>query len=441
MEQIKKVNDLLFFRRRGQTNARRRVSGRGFLRPLVVAAFLTAAFGWSVHYRLPASCYGRAIEAMDSMDGRLACLEQLQYELLALGSSMRFEPQASLLRAKLLLAQDHCDKALEELKIADSDDETRLRALVLAGEGLYKTGRFRDAGAAWTLVIQRDRENIDAHRWLGVAYYELGTVDAAIHYLSEVARLDPSDARPHRVIGVIWRDLDEYHSAAEAFRQSLARDSTSPLADQVRFDLAQVLNNSQGHVEALKVLTQLAPTCEVRTLRAACWHGLGELDRAAATLDEVLDEAPDLFPALTTRAKIALEKSQPLLAARLAQRAGEIKPRSPEALNLLIATHLRQGDREGAKQCEQLLQKVTDQLDEYHRMVSKVANDPTDVELRSKAGVLAAELGMNEAAKWWLRAALLLEPENRAARDALASMNDDLEPAGRLSVPLLPGNS
>ncbi|HVX16194.1 MAG TPA: tetratricopeptide repeat protein [Pirellulales bacterium] len=368
--------------------------------------------------------YRRAVAAIDRADINTSTLDQMQYELLYLGNGVDVEPQRGLLRAKLLIAENRYMAALEQLSIAESTDETRVRALVLAGEALYRDGRFREAGAAWVRATQLDPQNVNAYRWLGVAYYELGTVDAAMHYLQEVAKLVPTDPRPHRVMGVIWRDLDEFHNSAEAYRESLERDSTSSLSDEVRFEYAQVLSSSQEHAKALEAIRQLPSTADVLALRATCLYGLGQLDEAARLLDQVIEEQPEHFPALVSRTKIALERSEHDLATKLSRRAGELKPKSPETLNLLIATYLREGNREKAKQCEQELLDVSNRLDAYHDLVSRASADPSDDDLRFRAGTLAAELGMKEAATWWLRAAVFLDPNNEAARRALDRLSD-----------------
>src|SRR5581483_454840 len=181
-------------------------------------------------------------------------LERIKYELAHLQGRLDYEPQASLLRGKLLLAAKRYELALDELSIADSDPETQVQAQVMAGEALFAMHRFYDAGAAWTRALQLDPNNLDACRWLGVAYFELGAVEVAIGYLHRVAERAPSDPRPHRVIGLIYTGVDEFGPAAEAYREALRRGPDHPQAEEVRVELARALNEYHQDAEALSVL-------------------------------------------------------------------------------------------------------------------------------------------------------------------------------------------
>ncbi|HQU45926.1 MAG TPA: tetratricopeptide repeat protein, partial [Pirellulales bacterium] len=224
------------------------------------------------------------------------------------------------MKAELLVARERYTAALDALAIADTNPDTRLRALVLAGEALYRSGRFLEAGGAWMQVLEADPQNVDAYRWLGVAYFELGTVKEAVHYLETAAQLAPSDPRPHRVIGLIWRKLDEFATAAEAYRESLRRSPDGYQADDARYELAEVLNHLHRDSEALAVLRQCHPTADVLSLRAACLYGLGQTVEAAQLLDRDIKENPDHLKALLVRAKIALDRAEPQLADGLLQR-------------------------------------------------------------------------------------------------------------------------
>lgn len=412
---------------------------RWAIRALVLLAVV--ATGWIVaHAREPAACFRRAIAALHMQDATGVDLERMQYELLRLDHVAEFEAHANLLKAKLLLAEGRHTAALDKLSIADSEQETQPYALVLAGECLYKSGRFAEAGSAWVEALKLDPNNVGACRWLGVAYFELGATEAAIHYLKEVGRLDPNDPRPFRVIGLIWADVDEFESAAEAYRESLRRGPSQPDADEVRFELIQALNELHQDREALKVLEDCPADIDTLAMRAACLYNLGQVDDAAKLLDQAISSDPNHFKALTIRAKIALDRSDPQLAARLSERAERISPKSREALNLLMASYLRLGERDKAKEKEALLQEVNRLYEDYHKLVSGASSEPADAVVRYRAGMMAAKLDLRDAAKWWLRACIYLDPDNvdaaRALKDLDAPWHRASQAMGKSALPV-----
>ncbi len=59
----------------------------------------------------------------------------------------------------------------------------------------YKIGAVGNAKLHWEEALRANPECVAAHRWLGVLYYDLGAMDAAMLHLGSVSRLAPDDYR------------------------------------------------------------------------------------------------------------------------------------------------------------------------------------------------------------------------------------------------------
>ncbi|HET6884391.1 MAG TPA: tetratricopeptide repeat protein [Pirellulales bacterium] len=310
--------------------------------------------------------------------------------------------------------------------------ETRIQARILAGEALYRSGRFMEAGGVWTRVLADEPENIDALRWLGVAHYEVGALPHAENYLRKVALLDANDPRPLRVIGLLYRDVEEHGNAVEAYRESLRRDPEQPEIAAVRFEMADSLHQLHQDREALELLESCDASADVFTVRAACLMNLARTDEATRMLDEAILQDPHHAGALAMRGRIALEKGDAIAAERFLRRAKRISPQSIDVLHSLIATYLRLGEPAKAKAAQQELKNAETTWDEYHKLVNRAADDAADAHVRFELGLYASRLGLNDTAKWWLRAAVYLDPKSEEAAAALKKLNHPYEQAQSL---------
>src|SRR5215469_2513743 len=165
------------------------------------ALFIAACTAMLVFESPQAHCR-RAMAAVETNG-----FETITYELLWLKRNPRFEAQASLLSGTLLLAEGELQTAPRVLAVAAAHPDTQVRAAVLLGECLYKSGKFQEAGEVWTRALELDPDNADAHRWLAGVYFDLRAVRESLVYLRRLAELDPRDPRPLKLIG---RLCDEF---------------------------------------------------------------------------------------------------------------------------------------------------------------------------------------------------------------------------------------
>ncbi len=367
----------------------------------------------------PAACIGRALAALGAND-----IERLQYETIGMPDSGEFQYLANLFRGRLLLAGGHPDLALDELEIALRDPDIRIRAMVLRGECLYWMGRFSEAGKTWTQVVQLAPDNVDAHRWLGVAYYELGASRDAIYFLDKAAGMAPSDPRPHRTIGLIRRDEDP-SDAIKAYQESLRRQPDQSDRNQILFELADAHHRLRQYPEALAVLRECPLSADVLTLRADCEMGLSHTDEALALLEQALAADPDQITALVLEAKIMIERGKMPTARRLLEHAAELAPKDGEIRFQLAIVYRRLDELDKAAEQRRLFDQLRTLRADYDALAEKARSDPRDEPVRRSLGMLAIDLEMPAAAKTWLRSALYLDPNDTAAMQALLRLLAD----------------
>lgn len=369
----------------------------------------------------PEAHYRRALAALDGDR-----IETASYELLWLERNPRFEAQASLLSGTLLVAQGELQRAPHVLAVAARAPDTNLRAMVLLGECLYKGEQFQEAGEAWTKVLELDPDNRDAHRWLGVAYSDLGAVREALAHLRRAAELDENDPGPHRLMGRLCENYWQPKLAAESYLEALRRAPNHPDNDQTRFSLAKVYYRSRDYALALEQLSHLAPSAEALALAADCQHGLGIDDQADALLDEALRLDPKLPRALALRGQLMLARGDIQAAAETLERASREAPNDRLILHHLAMTWQRAGQTEKAERLRKAVKRLQ-QLDaQYEDLSLKAIDDPRDAQARYQLGLIAVELGAPALARNWFQAVVHLEPGNARAQVALQALEHQL---------------
>lgn len=84
---------------------------------------------------------------------------------------------------------------------------------------LVRAGEFAQAIALYREELQRDAENIEAHRGLASASFMVGDYDAAIEHFTQVARLDPRSGSALVNLGAVYNRLGNYEKAVEVLRR------------------------------------------------------------------------------------------------------------------------------------------------------------------------------------------------------------------------------
>ncbi|HVX12438.1 MAG TPA: tetratricopeptide repeat protein [Pirellulales bacterium] len=345
--------------------------------------------------------------------------ERLQYELLALPHSSEYAKPSSLFSAALKLERREFVSAHRELRFAADDASLRPLAWLLAGEALYAQNRFREAEINFKRALELDPDLIDAHRWLAIAYYDIGLMHEAVVHLRRVAELDPSDARPHRVMAVIHMDLGSNAISVEDFEESFRRNPRQPDRADMLVELAGGQLSLKRYDDALQTLAACEETAEVMSMRADALYSLGDAAQAKRLAQRALAAEPQQRLSLYVLGKIALGDRHYEEAVDFFTRGAKIAPSDYDMQYMLVTALRAAGQTEEAEKRLELAEQLRLVREEFDSLLTRAIDEPYNADIRYQLGILADRLNMPHLAQSWLKAAVVLDPGHGLAQRAL----------------------
>ena len=311
---------------------------------------------------------------------------------------------AHFLRGSALLHFGAPDRALGQFNQISTDGPLRVRAATLSGRCLLALGALREAHAAFSVVVGEEPDNADAQRGLGAIAYDLGQLDEAVGHLSRVAELDSADARPHRLIGLIHKDMTRNEAAETAYREALRRGPPPDVERDVRVELAEVLARQGKFADGVEVLAGTADHPPAAAVRAECLRGLGRASEAAGALDAALKKHPTgaLWRA---RGQIVADLGQPTEALRCFEQAVELDPADYQSQYLLAQAYSAAGRGADAARANARAEQLRADLDRLTTLTREAMTNPWDPTVRLNLAELCDRLGKPKLAAVWRKAA------------------------------------
>ncbi len=318
-----------------------------------------------------------------------------------------------LLRGALLLRTGNAPDALPELLKAEQDERLREPAWLLLCESHYVIKNLRLAVKFANAVLSLNPEQPEAHRWLGAIYFDLGAMSLAETHLKTLAELTPNDYSPHRLLGLIHGDFEQFKVAIADYHQALQRNPPKPVELEIRRELAKSLIHMNEFSQGLETLQADWPTDEVRarTLRAECLWTLSRPDEARQELAIAEKHDPRNVPLLQLKASIAFTESRPDDAIRFLEQAAEIEPVNDRTFMDLSAAYRRLGKTELA---DQFLEKRNVARGLFEQMVKlnrRAVEEPNNSEIRRQLAEICLKLGKPQLAATWREAARAMDAE------------------------------
>ena len=218
----------------------------------------------------------------------------------------------------------------------------------------------------------------------------------------------------------------EYHHALStalvSYRRALELD---PDHEEARLGLAVALEGNNDFAEAaehFRRLLQIRPhNLHVQVHLAACLLGLGESVEAARRVEDVLARQPEFTPALLLRGQRALKDGYLEEAETCLRQVLRHDPKDHRARYNLILCLERSGREEEARQQQQQLDQIDQDLERFHELVTKeIAQRPTDPAVHCSIGQILLRSGERDEGIRWLHSALKLDPHYAPARQLLA---------------------
>lgn len=255
--------------------------------------------------------------------------------------------------------QEYATRAIEEYKMALNDDpESKFLNSGLA-ELYYRTGRVKDAIFAAESEIEKNPNNLDAHKLLGEIYVRsLGeggqngptgdVLRLAIGEYEKIVQLEPKSIQNHLMLGQLY---SFGHQSDKAEKQFAIAEKIDPGSEETALNLARLYTEQGQAKRAIQVLNQLPSqnqSAKTEFVLGAGYDQEKDTKNAIAAYQKSLDMEPDNLDVERALAKDLLADNQ-LTAARDAYKdiaAGD--PNDPEAYLRLSEIERRQGNYEQA---------------------------------------------------------------------------------------------
>ena len=367
--------------------------------------------------RLSSDDWSKAMNALDQNETQPA----LDYISVSHGNQS-LSARRALLEGRLMLSMAKPRAAEQAFAEAMTDLEIRPLALHWLGAASYAIGNASLAANRWLEAISAKSDLAPAHRSLSMYFYDLGATDNAVFHLKELAKLEPKDGRPLRLLGLIHKDNERYEDAASFYQQALAQSLSDASRQEVLIELTESLLKTRNYEQAFEAITRCIESNDVRVLKAECLSGLGKNDEAIQELDLVLAVAPDHMRALLHRGTLELEKGNVDSAVSNFTTATVTQPLDYTAHFKLSQALRRQNQNEKADQEAAEADRIRIIRERFAKLHQDAAAKPADASIRVQLGDTALELQLNDVAASWYRAASLLDPKNEKAQESLKKL-------------------
>lgn len=314
---------------------------------------------------------------------------------------------AAVLRGEYFLATGRPDLALDAFTEIKRESPFHLRSAAKAGRCLLALGKLAEADRVLNYVIDTEPDNIDARRSLAAVAYDLGQMPQAIDSLEAVARLDPADARPHRLMGLIQKDLNRFEPAETAYREALRRGLTGPARGEVVVELAEVLVRAGRFADALAVLDADAPAAGPagEAARVEALRGVARRADAAANVDRAIAAYPADGALRRLRGQLYLDDGNHAAAVAALEAAAERLPADYQTQFLLAQSYTATGRAADAGRAAARAEELRKTLERVTTLTREAMDRPWDAAVRLELATVSEAMGEPKLAAMWRAAA------------------------------------
>lgn len=353
----------------------------------------------------------RATPAPDELfDLALASVEQSDLQdadraARALAKHPEYDSHVRFLGGVALLRSGRPEEALQRFASLSPDGRLRQPLLLYTAQALHATNRVSEAELLLRTLVQERPNSPEAHRWLGILYYDLGAYDSAILHLQQLSKLAPEDYRPLRLIGLIHRDVGEDQEAVANYYEALKCSPEETDRREILQDLAESLVTLRRYEEAREVIGRAPPTPILETLAAEVYWSEGQTKAALERLQNARSLDPNQRAALLLEARIRAAQGNSPKALELLQQAVHLHPHDSECRYQLSLALRDAGLSEKAEVELAAWNRLTDRTRRLRELNMQAIRHPHDVAVREQLAEISEELGKHELAAMWRRTA------------------------------------
>lgn len=341
------------------------------------------------------------------------------------------DPQVWLVSARAARRGGRFDESLAWLRRAESAGARRREILLERLLGSAQQGLTPDLENALQEQLHATRTDFPAiAEVLTGEYMRLYRLPDARAVLNRWVELDADDVEPWiRRAWVAEHQLD-FGTAVSDYRKVLDRE---PQRHPVRLRIAEILFKMRKPADAvpeLEYLIQQQPSdVAVALALSRCQRELGHFDQASAVLSGLPETEQAAAGVRAERGQIALAQNRFAEAESLLRESLRELPREREILYGLQQSLTRQGKNKEAEEIQVLLKQVDFDGRRMGELISALAREPGNADLRFEGAMIFLRNGMTEDGVRWLQMTLDNNPRHVEAHRALA---EHYQKSGRL---------
>jgi tetratricopeptide (TPR) repeat protein len=254
--------------------------------------------------------------------------------------------------------QDYATRAIEEYKLALNADPTSPYLNKGLAQLYFTTGRVKDAILSAQQMIQKNPNDLDAHKLLGRIYLRsLGEtqnaesqkmLDLSIGEFSKITELQPNDIESHLLLGQLYT-LN--HDSARARQQFEDAQKIDPNNEDVALNLSRLYaeqGDMKRSVEILKVVPPEDRTAKIDFALGVSYDQLKDQKHAIEAYQDAVDQEPDNLDAQRALALALLGNNQLAPALKIFQDLAVASPQDAQAYIKISEIQRRQGNYQEA---------------------------------------------------------------------------------------------
>ena len=240
----------------------------------VILLLSTVAFGAYYYY----DRYGHADQAV------------IAHQIQNVEAKVKENPQNPDLRvavANYYFESGLLDQAMQQIQQALTIDPNHQGALILLASVYQKTGKLDQSIEHFNRVLELNKDNplakIDprlemVNYELGTMYNQQGKYAQAVTALKNALEISPTDTDAHYILGLVYQNQSDYTNATTEFKEAL------------RF----IPDFVEAYENLALCYTAMGKAAEARYARAMILLLQGQTAQAAAQLQELVAQTPDL---------------------------------------------------------------------------------------------------------------------------------------------------
>ncbi len=186
---------------------------------------------------------------------------------------------------------DHLRRAIDEFKESLKHDPYASEVVVQLAEAYRRSGRIREAVVEARALVEKDADNIAAHRLLGRIYFqtlgepESGTVpketlQLAVQEYEHITRLAPDDTEAMLDLARLHRINNDVPRAEATLKRLLEQDPGSEVAVAALASIYSESGEYQKAVDLLTAATAQAPSSRLLATLAFAYEQAGNHENA-----------------------------------------------------------------------------------------------------------------------------------------------------------------